>query len=159
MTAPAPTTPLTPSERRIAQHVVNGLPTRQIAATETLSHHTVSSHMLSLRRKLHCPERCSLAVVTHRLLSANGATAPVPDMPAPDLSTEQTKLLRAITEHSKPLDIAHGANIAPADLRAALDQLLADTGAPDTTRLVAWAHSWNLLTAKQTSTVQSGASQ
>ncbi|MFF7753337.1 helix-turn-helix transcriptional regulator [Streptomyces sp. NPDC007971] len=64
MTAPAPTTPLTPAERRIARHVVNGLPARQIADAETLSHHTVRAHLLSLRKKLHCPERCSLAVVT-----------------------------------------------------------------------------------------------
>ncbi|MFJ1652598.1 LuxR C-terminal-related transcriptional regulator [Streptomyces sp. NPDC088337] len=157
MTAPAPATPLTPAERRIAQHVLNGLSARQIADAETLSHHTVRSHMRTLRTKLHCPERCSLAVVTHRLLSANEATAPSPNAPAPDLSAEQTKLLRAVTEHSKPLDIARAAGIAPADLHAALDQLLADTGAPDATRLVAWAHGWNLLTTHQTSAVQNGA--
>ncbi|MFF3934365.1 response regulator transcription factor [Streptomyces hirsutus] len=159
MTAPAPITPLTQAERRIAQHVVNGLPARQIADTETLSHHTVRSHMRALRRKLHCPERCSLAVVAHRLLSANEATAPSSEAPAPDLSTEQISLLRAVTEYSRPLDIARAAEIAPADLRAALDQLLADTGAPDTTRLVAWSHGWNLLTVEQISTAQSGASQ
>ena len=159
MTAPALTTPLTPAEKRIAQHVVHGLPTSQIADIETLSHHTVRTHLRTLRRKLHCPERCSPAVVTHRLLSANEAATPSPDMPTPVLSTEQTKLLSAVTEHSKPLDIARGANIAPADLRAALDQLLADTRAPDTTTLVAWAHAWNLLPADQTSTGQSGANQ
>ncbi|NUK23939.1 LuxR C-terminal-related transcriptional regulator [Streptomyces lunaelactis] len=159
MTAPAPITQLTPAERRIAQHVVNGLPARQIAVTETLSHHAVRAHMVSLRRKLHCPERCSLAVITHRLLSANEATAPAPDTPAPDLNTEQTNLLKAVAEHTKPLDIARGANMAPADLRAALVQLLADTGATDTTRLVARAHGWNLLNAQQTSTVRSGASK
>ncbi|MFF4863513.1 helix-turn-helix transcriptional regulator [Streptomyces sp. NPDC001231] len=159
MTASAPATPLTPAERRIAQHVVNGLPARQIADAETLSHHTVRSHMRTLRRKLHCPERCSLAIVTHRLLSANDATAPSPDAPAPDLSTKQTSLLRAITEHSTPLDIARAANIAPSDLHSALDQLLADASAPNTTQLVAQAHGWNLLTADQTSAVQSGARQ
>jgi DNA-binding CsgD family transcriptional regulator len=159
MTTPAPITPLTPAERRIAQHVVNGLPTRQIADAETLSHHTVRSHMRTVRRKLNCPERCSLAVLAHRLLDAAEATAPPPDTPAPDLSTEQMNLLRAVTQHSRPLDIARDAHIAPADLRAALNQLLADTGSPDTIQLVIRAHGWNLLSAEQASTVQSGVRQ
>ncbi|MCZ1005429.1 LuxR C-terminal-related transcriptional regulator [Streptomyces lydicus] len=149
MTAPAPTTPLTPAERRIAQHVVNGLQTRQIAVAETVSAHTVRSHMITVRRKLHCPERCSLAVVAHRLLRAREVSVPAAKAPSPDLSTEQMSLLRAVTRHSRLLDIAHAAVIDPGDLRATLDKLLADTDAPDTTRLVTRAHAWNLLTAKQ----------
>ncbi|MEU6405286.1 LuxR C-terminal-related transcriptional regulator [Streptomyces sp. NPDC046985] len=157
MTAPAPTTPLTPAERRIARGVVLGKSPREIADAETLSLHTVRTHMQTMRRKLLCPERCTLAVLTHRLLRADEATAPVPDTPAPDLSAEQTNVLRAVTEHSAPLDIARGAGIAPADLRAALGRLLADTGVPDTTLLVTRAHGWGLLAAEQPRTVRSGA--
>ncbi|WP_330316072.1 helix-turn-helix transcriptional regulator [Streptomyces platensis] len=53
----APSRPRRSAERRIAQHVVNGLPARQIADAETLSRHTARSHMFSLRKKLRCPER------------------------------------------------------------------------------------------------------
>lgn len=157
MTAPVQTRSLTPAERRIAQYVVNGLQTRQIADVETVSVHTVRSHMITVRRKLHCPERCSLAVVAHRLLRDAEVSVPAVTAPSPALSTEQVKLLRAVTEHSRLLDIARAADIPPGDLRAALDQLLADTGAQDTTRLVTRAHAWNLLTAKQAGTAQGGA--
>ncbi|MDF3140975.1 MULTISPECIES: LuxR C-terminal-related transcriptional regulator [unclassified Streptomyces] len=159
MTAHAPTSPLTQSERRLAQHVVDGLNAREIAAATHLTANTVHSTLRNVRGKLHCPERCSLAVVAHRLLDAGEITTPTTDAPAPELSAEQISLLKAVTEHTRPLDIARAAKLAPADLRAALDQLLADTGSSDTTRLVVQAHSWNLLTAKQTSTVQSGAPQ
>ena len=159
MTAPAPTSPLTQSERRLAQHVVDGLNAREIAAVTQLRASTVHSTLRNVRGKLHCPERCSLAVVAHRLLDVGEITTPTTDAPAPEMSAEQISLLKAVTEHSRPLDIARAAKLAPADLRVALDQLLADTGAPDTTRLVVQAHSWNLLTAEQTSTVQSGATR
>ncbi|MGW7725898.1 LuxR C-terminal-related transcriptional regulator [Streptomyces canus] len=149
MTTLAPTQPLTPSERRIAQHVIKGLDAREIAAATQLKPNTVYSTLRTVRWKLACPERCSLAVVAHRLLDFGQITAPTPQRSAPDLSPEQISLLKAATEHTVPLDIALAAGLAPADLRAALDQLLADTGAKDTTELVVLAHSWQLLPANQ----------
>jgi DNA-binding CsgD family transcriptional regulator len=157
MTALAPTQHLTPSERRLAQHVVQGLSAREIAAATQLRPNTVHSTLRSVRWKLQCPERCSLAVVAHRLLDTGEILTPTADRPAPDLSAEQIPLLKAVTEYSQPLDIARAAKLAPADLRAALDQLLADTRAPDTTQLVVLAHSWKLLTAGQAHATQSGA--
>ncbi|WP_406357400.1 LuxR C-terminal-related transcriptional regulator [Streptomyces sp. NBC_01635] len=159
MTALAPTQRLTPSERRLAQHVVEGLNAREIAAATQLKLGTVHSTLRTVRWKLRCPERCSLAVVAHRILGAGEITAPTPQRPAPDISAERISLLKAVTEHSQPLDIARAANLAPADLRAALDQLLADTGAQDTTQLVVLAHSWQLLPAEQSHATRSGASK
>ncbi|MGC0400309.1 DNA-binding NarL/FixJ family response regulator [Streptomyces sp. SAI-126] len=147
MTALAPTQPLTPSERRIAQHVIKGLDARQIAAAIQLKPNTIHSTLRTVRWKLACPERCSLAVVAHHILDSGQITAPTPQRPAPDLSPEQISLLKAAAEHTLPRDIALAANLAPADLRAALDQLLADTGAQDSTELVVLAHSWQLLPA------------
>ncbi|MFF3851390.1 LuxR C-terminal-related transcriptional regulator [Streptomyces sp. NPDC002328] len=160
MTALAPTQPLTPSERRIAQHVVKGLDARGIAAATQLKLGTVHSTLRTVRWKLACPERCSLAVVAHRLLNSGQSTVPIPQRPAPDLSPEQISLLKAATEHTLPRDIARAADLAPADLRAALDQLLADTGAQDSTELVVLAHSWQLLPAERAErTTRSGAPQ
>ncbi|MFD7137004.1 LuxR C-terminal-related transcriptional regulator [Streptomyces sp. NPDC059894] len=159
MTAPTPAQRLTPSELRLAQHVVEGLSAREIAAATQLKLGTVHSTLRTVRWKMHCPERCSLAVVAHRLLDAEEITAPTPQRPSPDISTEQINLLKAVTEHSQPLDIARAANLAPADLRAALDQLLSDTGAQDTTGLVVLAHGWKLLTAEQAHATRSGANK
>ncbi|MDF9811676.1 LuxR C-terminal-related transcriptional regulator [Streptomyces sp. SPB162] len=68
MTALAPTQPLTPSEQRIAQHVIKGLDAREIAAATQLKPNTVHSTLRTVRWKLACPERCSLTVVAHRLV-------------------------------------------------------------------------------------------
>ncbi|MFE9308191.1 LuxR C-terminal-related transcriptional regulator [Streptomyces sp. NPDC006706] len=157
MTAPLPTTPLTPAERRVAQHVVLGLSAREIAAATQLSPNTTHSYLRVVREKLRCPERCTLAVVAHRLIASGEAAAPSPDMPAPALSDAQLVLLRAVTEYSRPLAIARAAKIAPADLRASLDQLLADAGAADATQLVTRAHAWQLLSPSQAEAVPSGA--
>ncbi|MFD4950505.1 hypothetical protein [Streptomyces sp. NPDC058451] len=86
--------------------------------------------------------------------------SPTADRPAPKLSPEQLLLLRAVAEHSDTRDIAVAAKLAPADQRAALDELLADTGAQDTTELVVLAHSWQLLPAEQAAhATRSGATQ
>jgi DNA-binding CsgD family transcriptional regulator len=160
MTSLAPTQPLTPSERRIAQHVVKGLDAREIAAATQLKPGTVHSTLRTVRWKLACPERCSLAVVAHSLLDSGQIATPTPQRPAPDLSPEQISLLKPATEHTLPRDIALAAALAPADLRDALDQLHAATGAQDTTELVVLAHSWQLLPVEQAARgTRSGATQ
>ncbi|MFJ2812134.1 LuxR C-terminal-related transcriptional regulator [Streptomyces sp. NPDC087294] len=160
MTALAPTQTLTPSEQRIAQHVIKGLDARGIAAATQLKPNTVNSTLRTVRWKLACPERCSLAVVAHRLLDSGQITAPTSQRPVPDLSPEQIRLLTAAAEHTLPRDIALAANLAPADLRDALDQLLADAGAQDITELVVLAHDWKLLPTEQAAhATRSGATQ
>ncbi|MGW2046283.1 LuxR C-terminal-related transcriptional regulator [Streptomyces sp. NPDC001858] len=157
MTTLAPTQRLTPSELRLAQHVVEGLSAREIAAATQLKPGTVHSTLRTVRWKMRCPERCSLTVVAHHLLNAGEITAPAAERPVPDISAEQISLLKAVTEHSLPRDIARAADLAPADLRATLDELLTDTGAKDTTRLVVLAHSWKLLPAEQAPATSRGA--
>ncbi|MEW2620954.1 LuxR C-terminal-related transcriptional regulator [Streptomyces sp. NPDC048106] len=161
MTAPDPfpTRRLTPSERRLAAYVVKGLNAREIASAAQLKLGTVNSKLHSMRWTLRCPERCSLAVVAHHLLDAEVVIAPTPQRAAPVLSPEQFSLLKAVTTYSQPLYIARAANLVTADLPAALDQLLADTGAQNTTHLVVLAHGWKLLLAEQAHTKRSGASQ
>ncbi|RPK48357.1 hypothetical protein EES39_09395 [Streptomyces sp. ADI92-24] len=98
-------------------------------------------------------------MIVHRLFAVELVAPPTADRPTPELSLDQLLLLRAVAEHSEARDIAVAAKIAPADFRAALAQLLADTSAQGTTQLVILAHGWKLLTAEPTCTMQSGASQ
>ncbi|MEU5898764.1 LuxR C-terminal-related transcriptional regulator [Streptomyces venezuelae] len=154
-----PTQPLTPSERRIAQHVIKGLDVRGIAAATQLKPGTIHSALRTVRWKLACPERCPLSVVAHHILDSGQVSAPPPPRPVPDLEPEQISLIKATTAHTLPRDIALAAGLPPADLRAALDQLLADTGAQTVTELIVLAHSWQVLTAEKTGETGSGVSQ
>jgi DNA-binding NarL/FixJ family response regulator len=48
---------LTPREREILQHLVDGLTMKQIAAELHLSHHTVGNHLRNIYHKLHVRSR------------------------------------------------------------------------------------------------------
>ncbi|MFD4613317.1 DNA-binding protein [Streptomyces sp. NPDC058440] len=163
MTTSAPITPLTPTLQRVAQHLAKGCAPQKIAAKTGLSAVTVRQYIRDIRdirESLHCPPRCKPPVIVHRLFTTQQVASPTADRPAPKLSPEQLLLLRAVAEHSDKRDIAVAAKLAPADQRAALDQLLADTGAQDTTELVVLAHSWQLLPAEQADhATRSGAPQ
>ncbi|MET8123990.1 DNA-binding protein [Streptomyces sp. NPDC005231] len=159
MTTSAPITPLKPTHQRVAQHIVDGLTTQDIATRTGLSPHTVRQYVRDIRVSVHCPPRCKPQVFAHFLLAAEQVTPPTTDRSAPELNAEQLLLLKAVAEHSAPRDIALAAKIAPADARSALDALLDETGAADVAQLVVLAHAWGLLGAKPTSTVESGASQ
>lgn len=157
VTTSAPITPLTPTLQRVAQHLANGLSAQEIATQTVLSPVTVRQYLRDIRESLHCPPRCKPAVIVHRLFTTQQVASPTAGRPAPSLTPEQRVLLRAVAEHSDPRDIAVAAKLAPADQRAALDQLLADTGARDATHLVILAHGWKLLPTDPVA--RSGASQ
>ncbi|WP_405884453.1 LuxR C-terminal-related transcriptional regulator [Streptomyces sp. NBC_01384] len=160
VTISAPITPLTPTLQRVAQHLANGLTPQEIATKAGLSAVTVRQYIRDIRESLHCPPRCKPPVIVHQLFTIQRVAPPTTDRPTPELSSKQLLLLRAVAEHSDTRAIAVAAKIAPADLRAALDQLLADTGAQDTTELVVLAHSWQLLPAEQAAhATRSGATQ
>ncbi|MBW1597207.1 LuxR C-terminal-related transcriptional regulator [Streptomyces sp. JJ38] len=152
----APITPLTPAERRVAEHLVRGLEPRAIAAEARLSANTVSSYIRVMRGKLHCEPRSALHVLVHRLLSSGQVTPPAAAEPAPGLVPGRRALLRAVAEHTDAYDVARDALLAPADVRAEVDTLLAETGAADTTQLVVLAHSWGLLGADQQPSASAG---
>ncbi|MCM2515814.1 LuxR C-terminal-related transcriptional regulator [Streptomyces griseoincarnatus] len=159
VTTSAPITPLTPTLQRVAQHLATGLTAQEIATQTALSPVTIRQYIRDIRESLHCPPRCKPPVIVHRLFADQQVAPPTADRPAPTLSPDELLLLRAVAEHSDARNIAVAAKLAPADLRAALDQLLADTGAQDTTHLVILAHGWNLLTVKQAHATRSGANQ
>ncbi|ROQ70252.1 hypothetical protein EDD93_4765 [Streptomyces sp. 840.1] len=152
-----PITPLKPTHQSIAQHLVNGLDPRNIAAETGLSANTIRQYVHEIRASVHCPPRCKLPVLVHLLLSAQQVALPTSDRPMPELSPEQHQMLKAVAEHTAARDIALAARIAPADVRSALVDLLDATGAGDVTQLVVLAHAWGLLGARPTSTVERGA--
>lgn len=159
MTTSAPITPLNPAEHRVAQQLVDGLSTREIAVRSGLSIHTVREYVRVIRQSLHCPPRCKLQVLMHFVLASGQVTPPATERPAPVLNEAQGLLLRAVAEHSASGDVALAARIAPADVRSALGELLDKTGADDVTQLVVLAHAWGLLGTRPADTVESGAAR
>ncbi|WP_408992222.1 DNA-binding protein [Streptomyces sp. 1268] len=159
MTTRAPITPLNPAQHRVAQQLVDGLSTREIAARNGLSIETIREYVRVIRQSLHCPPRCKPQVLVHFVLAAEQVTPPATERPAPVLNEAQGLLLRAVAEHSASREVALAARIAPADLRSALGELLNKTGANDVTQLVVLAHAWGLLGARPTGTVESGAAR
>ncbi|KAF3470059.1 response regulator transcription factor [Streptomyces sp. Tu 3180] len=83
MVTPAPTTPLTPAEQGITQHVAGGLSAREIADATQLSSSTTHSYLRIMRGKLRSPERCTLTVVAHRLIASGEAAVPHRTCPRP----------------------------------------------------------------------------
>ncbi|MFJ8248579.1 DNA-binding protein [Streptomyces sp. NPDC094466] len=159
MPTSAPITPLNPAQHRVAQQLVDGLSTQEIAARNGLSIETISQYVRVIRRSLHCPPRCKPHVLVHFVLVAGQVTPPGTERPTPVLNEAQRLLLRAVAEHSATRDVALAARIAPADLRTALYELLDTTGADTVTQLVVLAHAWGLLGTGPTGTVESGAAR
>ncbi|MER7933016.1 MULTISPECIES: LuxR C-terminal-related transcriptional regulator [unclassified Streptomyces] len=159
VTISAPITPLAPAQQNIAQYLARGVTPAEIATETGLSPVTVRQYIRNIREHLHCPPRCKIPVIVHRLLVTRQVASPSADRPVPDLSPDQLLLLTAVALHSDTRDITIAARLALADLPAALDQLLAATGAPDPTQLVILAHGWKLLTARQDPAARNGASR
>jgi DNA-binding NarL/FixJ family response regulator len=159
ITTSAPLTPLKPTHQRLAQHLLDGLATRDIATRTFLSPHTIRQYVREIRVSVHCPPRCKPQVLAHFLLVAKQVAPPTTDRPAPELTAAQQLLLKAVAEHSTLRDTALAARITPADVRPALDELLDETGAADVTQLIVLAHAWGLLGAEPTAAVENGTSQ
>ncbi|MFD4338081.1 DNA-binding protein [Streptomyces anulatus] len=159
MTTRAPITPLSPAQHRVAQQLVDGLSTQEIATRNGLAFETIRQYVRDIKRCLHLPPRCKPHVLVHFVLAAEQVTPPATEQPAPVLTEKQGLLLRAVAEHSAPRDVALAAKIAPADLRTALYELLDTTGADTVTRLVVLAHAWGLLGARPAVAGESGAAR
>lgn len=136
---------LTRAQKRVARHLVHGATNGSIASREHLSAETVKSHLGNVRKSLNCPPHSTRAVIVHALLTHR--QVPAPRAPRPDIeptSAEQL-LLHAHADHSRAPDIALAAALAPGDLRAGTDALMAKTGAIDPTHLVGIGHALGLL--------------
>ncbi|MEV7224140.1 DNA-binding protein [Streptomyces sp. V17-9] len=149
----------TPTEWRVVEYLVRGLTPVEITAELKRSIITTHRHLRYLRYKTHCPTRCPLPVLVHRLLTSYQATAPATDLPVPDLAPDEVSLLRALAEESTPVGRATATGLSPTAAASALNALLGRTGAANATQLVALAHTWKLLPNKQDRTGRNGAAQ
>ncbi|MFI1185888.1 DNA-binding protein [Streptomyces californicus] len=159
MTIRAPITPLSPAQHRVAQKLVDGLSTQEIATRNGLAIETIRQYVRDIRRCLHLPPRCKPHVLVHLVLAAEQVTPPATEQPVPVLTEKQGLLLRAVAENSALRDVALAAKIAPADLPTALYELLDTTGADTVTQLVVLSHAWGLLGARPAVAVESGAAR
>ncbi|MFC5956804.1 LuxR C-terminal-related transcriptional regulator [Streptomyces pratens] len=155
MTATGPITPLTPTEQRVAEHLCHGMSIPQIAVDLERSLHTVKSYAGGLRIKLHLPPRCAMPVLVHALITTKQITVSTPERTAPSLDEQQVLLLRSVAANTGIPNIARAAGIAPADVRAHVDALIATTGATDEVHMMVLGHSWDLL-GPNSATVSAG---
>ncbi|MGV9934045.1 DNA-binding protein [Streptomyces olivaceoviridis] len=151
----APITPLTPGEKRIAEHLIRGLAPDQIATHEDLAPSAVKSYLRSLRTKLHCP-RAALHILVHAILSSGQVTLQAIH-PAPAFSVEEIRLLRALAAHQHWIDVAKAARIASADVNTHIEALVARAGVSGILQLVVLGHAWQLLGPAQAQADTSGA--
>ncbi|MFZ3492135.1 helix-turn-helix domain-containing protein [Streptomyces sp. 5.8] len=146
-TVAAPNARLSPAQRPVAQHLVEGLSSAETAEQLWVTASTVTSHLRRIRANLHCESRCSRAVLTHTLLQHGLVKPPAlpplfePFTPSPGALL----LLRAIAEHSATADIARAAKIAPSSLKARTRKLVYAMRASDSAHLVGLGHTLGLL--------------
>ncbi|WP_330457452.1 helix-turn-helix transcriptional regulator [Streptomyces sp. NBC_00820] len=145
MTAAVAPRLLSQGELRIARLLALGKTNHEIADELGIALATVSVHRVSIRKKLGCPFRCSNAVLAHHLYESGEVSPPNAVTPVPELSGQEVGLIHAITERTRPYDIARTAHVAARDFHSTLAELLDKTGAANTAQLVAFAYAWSLL--------------
>ncbi|MGW0883256.1 helix-turn-helix domain-containing protein [Streptomyces sp. NPDC002671] len=145
MTTTTAPSALTQGELRIATLLAHGLKDHEISDKLGITCGTVSVFKTKIRKKLACPFRCSTAVLVDRLFQWELVSPPDTTTTVPDLDEQELRLLHAITERTRPYDIARAAGIASRDYHSTLAALLDKTGADATTQLVVFARAWNLL--------------
>ncbi|MFF1517028.1 DNA-binding protein [Streptomyces sp. NPDC058305] len=146
-TVSAPITPITPAQKQVAEHLISGLTTSEIAAQGHLLRTSVTAHIRALRRSLHCPPRSSHPVLVHALLLHRQIPAPSLAALRPSFAADedQQRLMKALAEHSATADVARAAHIDPADVKHLTGDLVRAAGAANATQLVGWGHALGLL--------------
>ncbi|MEU6245679.1 hypothetical protein [Streptomyces sp. NPDC047024] len=146
----------TDAEQRVALRLVRGLRNQQIADELAVCYSRATAVRAQIRKKLGLPSGCSTAVIVAHLLDCLGprlVPPPTSTVQAPQLDEREHRLLRAITQETRPADIALSAGIPPQGYRSTLAGLLRRVGVDNTTLLVVRAHGWGLLGAHRPSAV------
>ncbi|MGW2657552.1 hypothetical protein ACWC1D_28345 [Streptomyces sp. NPDC001478] len=139
---------LTERQLLVAHQVVKGLDVRDIAHILDRGTGAIYANLNELRRRLGCPPGCSMAVLTHALVSAREVEMPSRPRPESAVAAVNVGLLVALTEHTHLLDVARAARIYPTALRSSLAHLLTSMGVSTHAEAVALAHSWGLMTPR-----------
>ncbi|MFZ3491909.1 LuxR C-terminal-related transcriptional regulator [Streptomyces sp. 5.8] len=139
--------PLSSTQGRIAQLLVDGRTNEEIADAVGLSTETVRVQIHKLRLNVHCPPRSSRPYLAHALLR-HGKAKP-PQLPArrkrfaPD--ADGLLLLRALAEHPGRADIARAAGLTLADLAYRTERLVNSASASSATHLIGIGYALELL--------------
>ncbi|KUN17604.1 hypothetical protein AQJ11_37720 [Streptomyces corchorusii] len=147
MTTTGTSAQLSPTQRRVALHLVWGIRPDDIAGRLHLKPETVQRHIRSLRALLGCPPRALLHVLVHALLASGQFQPPAPQGNAPDLPEQDIEVLCVLARHSNRKEAACAAGLTPGALERRIRALKAAARAQDETDLIIWAHSWTLLNA------------
>lgn len=109
------TAPLSPAERRVANHLAAGRTNREIAAALLLAEETVKSHVKAILRKLAVPDRTAAAVLIREADDRDAAVA----------------LIRVAAEHYRASRLACARILAAAHAHGLhIEQLAATSGLP-----------------------------
>ncbi|MFK0154346.1 LuxR C-terminal-related transcriptional regulator [Streptomyces sp. NPDC090493] len=144
-------TRLTPTEKRVAEHLVAGYSNAEGAGELGMSATSFSGHISNIGRKFRADARPARA---HAVLASGQVPPPSAASTAPVLDSDERRLLRALAEHSDTYAIARASGIAAADVRERIEILVAKAGAVNDTHLIGLCHAWGFLGIKGPGTVQ-----
>lgn len=143
---------LTPTQVRVLEQIAAGATPTEAARALGIARTTCTGHLSSIKNKLGP----SQAHWVHAAISSGQIQPPAPTTTAPELTEPEVRLLRAVARHSASEHIARAAELALADVRPQIEDLVrrADTKTP--AHLVGLAHSWGLLAAPADSRTTTG---
>ncbi|MFH0246592.1 LuxR C-terminal-related transcriptional regulator [Streptomyces sp. HK10] len=133
---------LTPTEQKVAALIAAGSTPRQAAETLGVSRPTVTDHLNRIGWKTHTT---SHAARIHVVLANGQIDPPMMERPAPDFTSAELQLLRALAERSETVGIAAASGVPLANVRPALRSLRERAGASTDAHLVGLGHAWGLL--------------
>jgi DNA-binding NarL/FixJ family response regulator len=138
-------TQLTPAEKRVAESLVTGASNAQGAQDLNMSTSTFIGHVANIGRKFQITGRTGRPARAHAVLASKQVAPPPAPTSIPDFTPADLRLLRALAAHPETHDIARAAEIAPADVRPQIADLVAKAGAANDTHLIGLGHAWGLL--------------
>ncbi|MEV5043571.1 LuxR C-terminal-related transcriptional regulator [Streptomyces griseoincarnatus] len=138
-------TQLTPSEKRAAGQLVAGASNAEGAQALGISTTTFTGHIVAIGKKFGITSRSGRPARAHAVLASGQVPPPPAPERIPDFTERDLRLLRALAEHPETHDIARAVEIAPADVRPMIADLVDKAGAANDTHLIGLGHAWGLL--------------
>ncbi|WP_051698613.1 LuxR C-terminal-related transcriptional regulator [Streptomyces albus] len=136
---------LTPAEKRAAGQLVAGVSNAEAAQALGISTATFTRHIVAISMKFGVTSRSARPARVHAVLASGQVPPPPAPERVPDFTERDLRLLRALAEHPETRDIAMAVEIAPADVRPMIADLVDKAGADNETHLIGLGHAWGLL--------------
>ncbi|MFD8589892.1 LuxR C-terminal-related transcriptional regulator [Streptomyces sp. NPDC059637] len=136
---------LTPAEKRAAEHLVAGASNTEGAQALGISTTTFTGYIVAIGKKFQVTSRSGRPARAHAVLASGQVSPPPAPEPIADFTERDLRLLRALAENAETHAIARAAEIAPADVRPMIADLVDKAGAANDTHLVGLGHAWGFL--------------